>query len=130
LFAFISESLINLDQTGKDIATIPLLFSLRLTAFLGCRPQNNYSSLNEIFDMQEGQFVSAVPDHHHFIRPPISIKLGELLSPDAEDQVSFDYITRSSLLEKIMEYYRLHLPAFGEMKSHQVLSIVLKDSGE
>jgi len=130
LFTFIVESLIHLEQAEKDISCIPLLFSIKLTAFLGCRPQNNYSALNEIFDMQEGQFVSSAPQHHHFLRVPLSEKFHDLLSLIDTGHVRLDYLTRSSLVEKMMEYYRLHLPAFGEMKSHQVLSIVLQDSAE
>jgi hypothetical protein len=38
-----------------------------------------------------------------------------------------DHKTRSELLSKMIEYFRIHIPAFGEIKSVQVLSDVLKD---
>ncbi len=128
LFAFISQSIEELDSGSQQTALYPILFSLRLAGFLGFEPQNNFSEAEGFFDMQEGEFCSQCPDHPYYIASPYSKYLSELLSTDPETPFPyFDHASRMFLLERVLEYFRLHLPAFGEMKSHHILSTVLQD---
>jgi DNA repair protein RecO (recombination protein O) len=127
MFGFISDWLVQLEETTTDTAFFPLQFAVKLLELLGIMPHNNYSEYDNIFDLQEGHFSAHIPDHNYYILPPLSLALAELLNSDESDKNKPDHATRVFLLEKMLDYYRLHFPSFGTMNSHHVLSIVLRD---
>jgi DNA repair protein RecO (recombination protein O) len=127
LFTYIAKSLEKLDSDEPFLKLFPLTFSLGLTAYLGFNPRNNYSEKEIIFDMQEGVFIPSLPVHHHFLAEPFSGYLAATLSGDEMKTDLISYPDRRLLLDKVMEYFRLHLGGFGEMKSIQVLGVVLND---
>lgn len=130
LYAFIYRSVEALDTTEQNLSLFPLKFALQLAGYLGIDPQNNYSEECPYFDMQEGEFAEVCPAHPYYLEP----QAGKLLSGLLEEELTElshipEHGVRVALLDKILEYYRLHLPAFGEMNSHHILSTVLQDLG-
>jgi DNA repair protein RecO (recombination protein O) len=127
IFRFLEESLEELDSKDTHIALFPLVFSIQLADLLGFRPQNNYSAQEPVFDMQEGMFCHRIPDHLNFLVDPMSGFLSDLLDADLQRLSMLDHAYRTQLLERVLEYFRLHLSSFGVMKSLQVLGVVLRD---
>lgn len=129
LYGFIEDAILNLDRATGSIAGFPLSFTIGLTQFLGFDPHNNFSANDTFFDMAEGNFCPHPPDHAYYLSSPLSNRLSEVLTALNAGIVSIvaDYATRSELLSKMLEYFRIHIPSFGEIKSVQVLSEVLKD---
>jgi len=129
LYEFIEDAILNLDRATGSIAGFPLSFTIGLTQFMGFDPHNNFSAGNSYFDMVEGNFRSQPPDHPYYISSPLSNNLSEVLTALNAGVVSIvaDHATRSELLSKMIEYFRIHISAFGEIKSVQVLSDVLKE---
>jgi DNA repair protein RecO (recombination protein O) len=129
LYGFIEDAVLNLDRATGSIAGFPLAFTIGLTQFLGFDPHNNFSSEDTYFDMVEGNFCPHPPDHLYYLSSPLSNSLSEVLTALNAGVVSIvtDYATRGILLAKMLEYFRIHIPSFGEIKSVQVLSDVLKD---
>ena len=127
LFGFVYDTVVQLEETTGSIAAFPLLFALKLAHFLGFEPHNNYSQENNIFDLLEGNFCKHLPDHPHYLTEPMSHQLAEVLPLLPGDPISMDFEARNALLEKTAEYYRLHIPALGELKSHHILNSVLRD---
>jgi len=129
LYYFIEKAVLNLDNTNESIAGFPLAFTIGLTRFLGFDPLNDFSPENNYFDMTGGNFCAHPPGHPYYFSSPLSDAFSEILSAiDAGIfSIKTDYKTRSELLLRMLEYIRIHIPAFGEMKSVQVLSDVLKD---
>ncbi len=126
LFRFLYNALINLDDADEGFENFHLHFLVELSSFLGFAPRNNYSSANQIFDLQEGYFVKEVPMHAHFLDITLSKKLLYLISePDNINSRLVNAAMRNELLSKLIDYFRLHIPVFGEVKSHQILSEVL-----
>jgi DNA repair protein RecO (recombination protein O) len=127
LFAFIYNSVVSLDEAEENLAGFPAIFALQLAGYLGFGPNNNFSPLNCYFDLREGDFSSFIPDHLNFIEPPLSKDLARVLElvPGNDDMLS--PASRPLLLEKILDYFRLHLTSFGELKSPQILNTVLRD---
>ncbi len=129
LYGFIEDAILNLDRANESIAGFPLAFTIGLTQFLGFDPHNNFSTSNTYFDMIGGNFCPHPPDHPYYFSSPLSKSLSEVLTAlnVGVESIKADYSTRSDLLSKMLEYFRIHIPAFGEIKSIQVLSDVLKD---
>jgi DNA repair protein RecO (recombination protein O) len=129
LYGFIEDAILNLDGATGSIAGFPLAFTIGLTQFLGFDPHNNYSATTPYFDMEGGNFCPHPPDHPYYLSPPLTGSLSEVLTALNAGVISVktDYATRSELLLKMLEYFRIHIPAFKEIKSIRVLSDVLND---
>ena len=129
LYHFIEDTVLSLDRATESISGFPLSFTIGLTEFMGFAPHNNFSASNSFFDMLNGNFCGFPPGHPHYFSPPLSNSFSEVLTALNIGIVSIkmDYTTRSELLQKMLEYFRIHIPTFGELKSVQVLSDVLKD---
>jgi len=75
--------------------------------------------------MQEGAFVSQLPQHSNYMDENTSLNFSRLIS-DTHDFNLHKQEQRNALLGKIIEYYSLHLPGFGEVKSYSVLQQIFK----
>jgi DNA repair protein RecO (recombination protein O) len=134
LFDFLFETCIELDSVKSNITLFPLLFTLKLTKFLGFMPRVDKSPEKEIFNMKDGIFQENPPDHKYYLRPPLTTFLKELINPEPSS-LSHQSLTgehkpeklklRNELLEQILIYYKLHLPDFREIRSHQILHTIL-----
>jgi len=129
LYNYIEDAVLNLDRASESIAGFPLAFTIGLTQFLGFDPHNNFSATETYFDMVEGNFSSGPPGHPYYFCSPLSDSFAEVLKTlnIGIANIKIDYSTRTDLLSKMLGYFRIHIPAFGEMKSVQVLTDVLKD---
>lgn len=126
MFRFIMNSIERLESQDVKIAWFPIQFSLDLVEQLGFQINNDYSEYNKVFDLQEGSFTAIQPLHPYFLNPPLSGALSHMLDEREESFPDIDHTGRTMLLSRILDYFRLHLSSFGEMKSQQILSIVLQ----
>jgi len=129
LYGFIEDAILNLDRATGSVAGFPLSFTIGLTQFMGFDPHNNFNTNNTFFDLEEGNFCSHPPGHPYYLSSPLSDRLSEVLTALNAGVISIvaDHATRSELLTTMLEYFRIHIPSFGGIKSVQVLSDVLKD---
>lgn len=126
LFDYVYHGLLEFDDLETGIENFHLQFIVGLTRFLGFFPRNNYSNQNMFFDLQEGVFVSDQPMHSNYLNSELSEKLNLMQQgPECLDQLFLHSSARNELLERFLLYFRLHLPSFGELKSHLVLKEVL-----
>ncbi|MEJ7626744.1 MAG: DNA repair protein RecO [Ferruginibacter sp.] len=131
LFIFCEDALIQLDGANKNIAAnFPLYFALHLSHFLGFRISNetgNYKD-NVYIDLIEGNFVNAQPIHPHFLEGENAVITSELLrimQLHELEQIKLNGSRRRELLGRYQEYYSLHIPDFGKMKTLSVLHELL-----
>jgi DNA repair protein RecO (recombination protein O) len=129
LFNFIENSILELDASLGSVAGFPLGFTIGLTQFMGFDPHNNFNAANPHFDMIGGNFSQHPPDHAYYFSSPLSNSFSEILTALNAGVINIkaDYPTRNELLMRMLEYFRIHIPTFGEIKSVQVLSDILKD---
>ena len=130
LYNFCEESFIQLDRADKMIAAnFALFFTLHLAHFFGFRMIDNYSkNENPVLDLQEGIFTAQQPTHPYFIdgiHAEITAQLLKVMQPAELEQFNLNGEIRRSLLLKYLEYYALHIPDFGQMKTLLVLHEVL-----
>ncbi|MEP7144961.1 MAG: DNA repair protein RecO [Ferruginibacter sp.] len=129
LFYFCEDILIQLDTADKSVtANFALYFSLQLTDFFGFRMNNNYNEEQNVLDLEEGNFVAKQPEHPHFIDgecAQITSQLLKVILPHELSQFKLHHDTRRMLLLYYQDYYALHIPDFGKMKTLAVLHEVL-----
>jgi DNA repair protein RecO (recombination protein O) len=80
-----------------------------------------------IFDLKSGLFSNVRPPHFFFIESPYIQPWTALLNSSFENagQINISSNERKFLLEKLLDYYRLHVGDFGEVRSHKILEEVL-----
>jgi DNA repair protein RecO (recombination protein O) len=134
LFGFFYRTCIALDHYDGPLAFVPLSFMIHLSRYLGILPQIDLEEYHDIFNLRDGVFQSRLPDHTHFIEPPLTHLLKHFLRAveDAEGRevlatVQFPATAaqRSELLEQMLVYYKLHLSGFRDVNSHRILHTVL-----
>lgn len=129
LFNFCEESFIELDKFDKIIvANFALFFTLHLTHFFGFKMTDNFSSVNQVLDLQEGNFIDEQPTHPNYIEgknAELTAQLLKVMQPYELEDFKLNGEIRRVLLLKYLEYYALHIPDFGQMKTLMVLHEVL-----
>jgi DNA repair protein RecO (recombination protein O) len=90
---------------------------------MGIFPNTETSRNSLYFDMLNGVFVNTPPTHRHFLNQEESDTFGRLLRISFENMslYSFSRKERVDIINRILEYYRLHLPEFPEIKSVSIL---------
>lgn len=125
LFAYVANSILWLDHCRGSFANFHLVFMIHLTRFLGFYP-NLYAEdgdNNDYFDMRNGCFCREVPVHPYYLSPAEAAKMRLLMRMDYATMHLFSMSRqeRNRCLDVIIEFYRLHLPDFPELKSLAVL---------
>jgi len=123
LFEFLHSSVRMLEIADEGIANFHIVFLLKLLMHLGIYPNTESNKTNSFFDMLNGVFVHSVPSHRHFLNREESEAFARLLRISFENMslYSFSRRERVSIINRIIEYYRLHLPEFPEIKSISVM---------
>jgi DNA repair protein RecO len=119
LFDFLYNSLSFFETTKEGLANFHIVFLLHLLHYLGIYP-NSESSKNVVyFDMQNGVFTNTIPSHRHFLNMEESMVFRRLLRMGFDNMslYSFSRRERAGIINKIIEYYQLHLHDFREIKS-------------
>jgi DNA repair protein RecO (recombination protein O) len=126
LFDYLYHTIQMLDLKPDGISNFHLYFLIQLTRYLGFYPANNYSETNPYFDLQNGSFVAIKPMHNSYLNPELSEILSNIL-PFSENQhaeMTINYIQRTNLLDKIIDYYCIHNEGLTNVKSLAVLKDV------
>ncbi len=123
IFDFIYQSINILEMTHHSIANYHLVFMLKLTQFLGFSPNLEDYNRGELFDMLNGEFVGRHPSHPHVLTVADSEVLARLARITYENMHFFVFRQqdRVTIINRILEYYRLHLYDFPHLKSLDVL---------
>jgi DNA repair protein RecO (recombination protein O) len=123
LFDFLLQSIRILELTEKSCANFHLVFMITLSRFLGFYPDDSAYQEGAFFDMRNGVFVLYKPLHPHFLNPDESFFFYHLLRIKYENMTAFKLTgdKRKVIISAILEYYRLHLTHFPEIKSLEIL---------
>ncbi|HWD86699.1 MAG TPA: DNA repair protein RecO [Mucilaginibacter sp.] len=127
LFDFIFNAIEWLDNQTEGLANFHLLFLVRLTRYLGFYPEQVKTEGMDYFDMKDGTFSRYKPLGLYYLSPPHTQNFYRLLQSNFESlaQLHFSNDERRYLLNKLLEYYALHVEGFGNIRSHEVLEEVL-----
>ncbi len=123
LFDFLFRSISWLEIADAGVANFHLTFLLQLATYLGIRPSNKSFLENSYFDLQNGVFTKTVPTHTNFLSKHDSIVFERLMRMSYENMslYAFTRQERTNIIRHILDYYRLHLPDFPEIKSLPIM---------
>lgn len=123
LFDYLYESVRLLEFADKGVANFHLVFLLRLLYYMGIYPNADSYKAGSYFDMANGVFVGSQPMHRHYLSREESIVFVRLLKISFENMslYSFSRKDRMAIINRILDYYRLHLPEFSDIKSLSVM---------
>lgn len=124
-FKFLSDSisLYNVMQEGK--ANFHLCFLFNLSSFLGFYPDTESYREGAYFDLVNGIYTVSAPDHQHVLLPDDARRFMILSRMNFSNLhlFSFSRDERRAVLDRIIEYYRIH-HGFAPLKSTDILKIL------
>lgn len=123
LFDYVASSLQWLDGADEHIANFHLVFLMRLARFLGFYPNLDDYTQGCYFDLRASEFCQQPPTHRDVLLPEEAEKVQLMMRMDYATMHVFrlTHHDRNRLLEIALAYYRIHLPAFPELRSLGVL---------
>ncbi len=126
-FDFVFSAIEWLDHQTEGLANFHLLFLIQLTRYLGFYPDRYLAGEADYFDLKNGVFCRYKPDSVLYLSPPYTQKFAALLQCSFENmaQLKLNNDDRRYLVQKLLEYYALHVEGFGNVRSHEVLEEVL-----
>ena len=125
MFHFLTESILSLDRSKSEVSNFHLSFMIEFSRHLGFYPHQRNNN-EPFFDLMEGEFLFAEPIHPHVLSGKALEGLHRLmLGHDGTEHIKIGNETRRILLQKVIDYYRLHLHGMKEITSHKVLEEVL-----
>jgi DNA repair protein RecO (recombination protein O) len=125
LFYFIEDALLHLDKASMTVtANFPLFFALHLAVFFGFRISDEYSEEHTYLDLQEGVFATGQPEHSNYLQDreaEITSYILKVMNPVELEDLHLNQEFRRRLLSAYEQYYALHIPDFGTLKTLPVL---------
>ncbi len=126
LFEYLWSSFLLLDAVEEPFTHFHLLFTLKLTKYLGFQPRNIPSPEHCFFNLVEGTYQAVYTEGICLDRELSSAWSGLLTWPFERPSLpGLQAAVRDALLDAILRYYAFHLPGFSGFKSAEVLRSVL-----
>lgn len=125
-FEFIASSIIELDAAERNISLFHIRFLIQLSRFLGFAPGENYSDTNQFFNLREGIYQISPDIGGYSLEKDLSFYLYKISrnNPGDIEMIIIPQNIKKTLLPRLIDYYRLHMEGFREIKSHQILDAV------
>lgn len=128
LFAYLTDSLLWLDNREQAYANFPVTFLIRLSRFLGFWPNTDHREGEMcVFDLMDADMKTTLPPHGFYLKPEEAAMVPLLMRMDFSTMHLFRFSRsqRARLMQVLNDYYRLHVPHFPELKSMAILREVL-----
>ncbi|GAF03545.1 DNA repair protein RecO [Saccharicrinis fermentans] len=123
LFTFLHQSISMLDSHLPGVQNFHLFLLFRLTRPLGFFPSMDSNEALPYFNLKTGTFQQSEPAHPHYMNHSETSILRQLSEIRIEelDSLQISQDDRTKFIEKMLEYYQLHLSGFSNIKSLKVL---------
>ena len=123
LFSFLENSLCWFDETTEGVSYFHLLLMIRMTRFLGIMPGTEGAERGMMYDLKNACYCHLVPEHGQYVEPKEAELIPVLLDMDYSNMhlLALSNKERRHMLDILLQYYRIHVPAFGKLQSLDVL---------
>jgi len=127
LFEFLLDQLRWLDTTPHPVANIHLHFLIHLSGHLGFQPLAEPDNTGIFLDLKEGVYTATPPLHPCYLDAEQTQHWASLLYVPLElcHEINLTRTERKALLQKLLIFYRTHVPGFTEIHTPDVLEMVL-----
>ena len=125
LFDYVADSTHFSETAGKKLSQQPIQFLLSVSRHLGIEPMDNYSSREPLFDTLAGRYQYT---GEHTLDATTSLLLHYYLQAMHHGSpLPIATLTqRTELINRLLEYYQMHLAEFRNFKSHEILHTILQ----
>jgi len=123
LFDFLTNSIDYLENCPTLNPNFHLIFMVQLSNFLGFYPRNNYDTVHCYFNLKEGVYQSTSFEGEYCL----DLELSNLFYALTESNIQKPHALklnapqRKILLQKLIDYYQLHILGMKEINSMAVL---------
>ena len=119
LFDYVVDSVEWLDMASEGYANFHLVFMIRLSMFFGFFPNLESYEPGACFDLRSGCFSTTVPPHPDYIQADEAEAMVGLMRLSFTTMRLFRMSReqRNRCVDVILDFYRLHIPAFPELKT-------------
>ena len=121
LYRFLESQLNKLDASETQLGFFHLTFLVELSSFLGFKPSLPIGQM-QYFDLMEGTFETSRPLHAHYLSENETALLCKLLNK--EEPLKVDKDLKLSLLDKLLEYYKIQIDGFRDVKSLEIIKML------
>ena len=130
LFDYLYRSIKWLEIADKGIANFHLAFLLQLSTYLGIHPNAGSYKKGHYFDLLNGTFSESLPDHNNYLSKEDSIVFESLIRINYENMALYTFTghERAAIIRHIIDYYRIHLSDFPEIKSLVVMQSLFRNT--
>lgn len=123
LFSFLFSQFTTLDQLEIINPNFHLYFMLNLSGYLGFFPGGNWSEVTPWLNMKAGKFTQEEPLHQYALNKNLSRLVGLLIK---RAPVKITRLDRQKIVQKLIDYYRIHIENFNGLNTHAILKEVLE----
>ncbi|MCK9448720.1 MAG: DNA repair protein RecO [Bacteroidales bacterium] len=127
LFSFLSHSLEWFDLRKEKFSDFHLYFIIELSRHLGFYPKTDQYNTGYLFDIIDGEFKPSHQLNLHTLSAENSQYLYKLCQTrlDNIETLGFSREIRRSLLDNLLIFYQHHVPGFGKLHAHEIVSQLL-----
>ncbi|MDB5205537.1 MAG: recO [Flavisolibacter sp.] len=129
LFYFVEDALHHLDDAADAVTgNFPLFFALHVAVFFGFRINDEFSEEKHFLDLEEGCFVENQPVHQYYLIDNEAAAVSQILKimqPQELEQVYLNQEMRRRITHALEQFYALHVPEFGTLKTLPVLREIM-----
>ena len=127
LYDYVSLFLIELDKDEHSIENKPLYFLLETASILGFEFSMQNILNGKYFNLERGKFEDVPTSTQSNLNENETLLLKKLIAVYYDkNKLKFNSTERKILLEKLILYFRWHIPDFTDLKSPAVLHEVLR----
>ena len=123
LFNFLFSQFAGLDELENIDPNFHLYYMLDLSRYLGFFPGGNWSETTPWLNMKDGNFTQEEPLHQYAFDKNLSEQVGLLMKRKA---VKLTRLERQKIVQKLIDYYRIHIESFNGLNTHAILKEVLE----
>lgn len=129
LFNFLYNAIHWLDLSTTSCTHFHLLFMMKLSKYIGFEPNREEEEAGNYFDLEQGLYTSFKPMHSNFIEGALLSAWKTLACCELKDvsNLKFSNQLKRSLIDVLMDYYKLHIVHFKDLNSHHILQQVFTD---
>lgn len=127
LYDYVSLFFIELDKDEQAIENKPLYFLLETASILGFELSMQNILNGKYFNLERGKFEDVPTSAQSNLDEHETLLLKKLIAVYYDkNELKFNAVERKILLEKLILYFRWHIPDFTDLKSPAILHEVLR----